>query len=56
MDFARLDGGYTTEQTVEATHNDLGMQIVLNAAVVTRKKLEQYESLDSKHKSLNQRG
>ena len=45
VDFARLDGGYTVEQTVEATHNDLGMQIVLNAAGVTRKKLEQYESL-----------
>ena len=45
VDFARLDGGYTMEQTVEATHNDLGMQIVLNAGAVTRKRLEQYESL-----------
>ena len=45
VDFARLDGGYTVEQTVEATHNNLGMQIVLNAASVSEKKMEQYDAL-----------
>lgn len=45
VDFARLDGGYNVEQTVEATHNDLDMQIVLNAASVTRSKMERYEAL-----------
>lgn len=45
VDFARLDGGYTLEQTVEATHNDLDMQIVLNAADVTVKRMEKYEAL-----------
>ncbi|MBQ3013822.1 MAG: DUF871 family protein, partial [Clostridia bacterium] len=45
VDFARLDGGYTIEKTVEATHNTLGMQIVLNAAVITRKELDTLEAL-----------
>lgn len=45
VDYARLDYGYTIEQTAEATHNDLGMQIVLNADGITEKKLSKLDEL-----------
>ena len=45
VDYARLDGGYTIEQIAEATHNDLGIHMVLNAATITENKLLKLDSL-----------
>ena len=45
VDYARIDGGYTLEQLAEATHNGLGMEIVLNAVIVNEEKLKKLEGL-----------
>ncbi len=35
VDYVRIDGAYTDEDIVKATHNDVGETIVLNAALAT---------------------
>jgi len=45
VDIARLDGGYTDEETVKAINNDEGIIIDLNASVITEEKLEKYTKL-----------
>lgn len=45
VDIARLDGGYTDEETVNAINNDEGIIIDLNASTITERKLEIYTKL-----------
>ena len=40
VDIMRMDGGYTPDQTVEATHNKEGLIVSLNAAIVTSQSME----------------
>ncbi len=44
VDILRLDCGYTEAQTVELSHNDIGLEIQLNAAQATEDLVEYYVS------------